>query len=73
MHSHSQLPDMSATAPPIIQLMEQWENGDRSVENALISQVYPFDRRQSGAPGRRTAEPEPVCASVTWTSALEGK
>ena len=44
---------MSAPAPPITQLLEQWKNGDRSVENALISEVYPLLRSVAASQVRR--------------------
>ncbi len=44
---------MSAPAPPITQLLEQWKNGDRSVENALISEVYPLLRAVAASQVRR--------------------
>lgn len=53
MRTRSQLPDMSAPAPPITQLLEQWKNGDRSVENALISEVYPLLRSVAASQVRR--------------------
>lgn len=53
MRTRSQLPDMSAPAPPITQLLEQWKNGDRSVENALISEVYPLLRAVAASQVRR--------------------
>ncbi len=53
MRTRSQLPDMSAPAPPITQLLEQWKNGDRSVENALISEAYPLLRSVAASQVRR--------------------
>jgi RNA polymerase sigma factor (TIGR02999 family) len=44
---------MSAPAPPITQLLIQWKNGDRSVENALISEVYPMLRSVAASQIRR--------------------
>lgn len=44
---------MSAPAPPITQLLEQWKNGDRSVENALIAEVYPLLRSIAASQVRR--------------------
>jgi RNA polymerase sigma factor (TIGR02999 family) len=44
---------MSAPAPPITQLLAQWKNGDRSVENALIAEVYPLLRSVAASQVRR--------------------
>jgi RNA polymerase sigma factor (TIGR02999 family) len=33
---------MDHVAAPITQLLERWKQGDRSVENALIAEVYPI-------------------------------
>ncbi len=35
---------MDPVASPITQLLERWKQGDRSVENALIAEVYPVLR-----------------------------
>jgi RNA polymerase sigma factor (TIGR02999 family) len=53
LRTRSQLPDMSAPAPPITQLLERWKHGDRSVENALISEVYPLLRSVAASQMRR--------------------
>jgi RNA polymerase sigma factor (TIGR02999 family) len=53
MRTRFQLSDMSVPAPPITQLLEQWKNGDRSVENALISEVYPLLRSVAASQVRR--------------------
>lgn len=44
---------MSAPAPPITQWLSQWKSGDRSVENALISEVYPLLRSVAASQVRR--------------------
>ncbi len=44
---------MSAPAPPITQLLVQWKNGDRSVENALITEIYPLLRSVAASQVRR--------------------
>jgi RNA polymerase sigma factor (TIGR02999 family) len=44
---------MSAPVPPITQWLEQWKHGDRSVENALISEVYPLLRSVAASQMRR--------------------
>jgi RNA polymerase sigma factor (TIGR02999 family) len=49
----SQLPDMSSPPLSITQLLVQWKNGDRSVENALISAVYPVLKSAAAGQVRR--------------------
>jgi RNA polymerase sigma factor (TIGR02999 family) len=44
---------MSSPAPPITELLVQWKNGDRSVENALISAVYPILKSAAAGQVRR--------------------
>lgn len=44
---------MDPVAPPITQLLERWKQGDRSVENALIAEVYPVLRSVAAAQIRR--------------------
>jgi RNA polymerase sigma factor (TIGR02999 family) len=43
----------SAPAAPITQLLEQWKRGDRSVENALIAEVYPILKSVAASQVRR--------------------
>jgi RNA polymerase sigma factor (TIGR02999 family) len=45
---------MSRPAPPITELLGQWKTGDRSVENALISEVYPVLRSVAASQVRKT-------------------
>ncbi len=44
---------MRESAPPITQLLLQWKSGDRSVENALISEIYPLLRSVAASQVRR--------------------
>jgi RNA polymerase sigma factor (TIGR02999 family) len=44
---------MNPVAAPITQLLEQWKQGDRSVENALITEIYPFLRSVAASQMRR--------------------
>lgn len=53
MSIRSQPPDMSSPPPSITQLLVQWKNGDRNVENALISAVYPVLKSAAAGQVRR--------------------
>jgi RNA polymerase sigma factor (TIGR02999 family) len=44
---------MDPVAAPITQLLERWKQGDRSVENALIAEVYPILRSVAASQIRR--------------------
>lgn len=44
---------MDPAASPITQLLERWKQGDRSVENALIAEVYPILRSVAASQIRR--------------------
>jgi RNA polymerase sigma factor (TIGR02999 family) len=44
---------MNRPTPPITQLLVQWKNGDRSVEGALISEVYPILRSVAASQARK--------------------
>jgi RNA polymerase sigma factor (TIGR02999 family) len=44
---------MDPVAAPITQLLQQWKQGDRSVENALIAEVYPILRSVAASHIRR--------------------
>jgi RNA polymerase sigma factor (TIGR02999 family) len=46
-------PRMDPVAAPITQLLERWKQGDRSVENALIAEVYPILRSVAASQIRR--------------------
>jgi RNA polymerase sigma factor (TIGR02999 family) len=44
---------MDPVTAPITQLLERWKQGDRSVENALIAEVYPILRSVAASQIRR--------------------
>ncbi len=44
---------MSSASPPITELLVQWKSGDRSVESALISAVYPVLKSAAASQVRR--------------------
>jgi RNA polymerase sigma factor (TIGR02999 family) len=46
-------PRMDPVTAPITQLLERWKQGDRSVENALIAEVYPILRSVAASQIRR--------------------
>jgi len=54
---------MDVSASPITQLLERWKQGDRSVENALIAEVYPLLRAVAASQLRRVGAP--ITASAT--------
>lgn len=48
---------MNLSASSITQLLAQWKTGDRSVEAALMAQVYPVLRAVAGGQARRAGVP----------------